>query len=370
MRWLLAAALVLVLGGVARAYPQFQVSTGAARCNQCHIAPTGGLLLSGYGRDEAGDTISRGGDGAFLHGLWDPPEWLQLGGDLRIAGLVNDNGATYSPSLAFFPMQGDLYVGVKVSDFQLLLAAGPRGTVRGQQTKTGALERFWSREHFVMWRPKQQGPYVRAGRFLLPYGLRLVEHPAYVRKFGGQNLNEEPYALSGGVVTNEHEWHLTLHTRNPLRCTGLGCADFGAAGFVEWRQGEDLVLGVDARLAFYPDAMGYHTQHVGSHAKYWLEGAKLLFMAQLDAGLKLMPEANYVNRELIGYLGASWWPTRGLMLTLSGETYAEDLAAWGTNRAAGSLELQVFPWAHVELVLYGRLTETSRLLMTQLHYYL
>ncbi len=51
--------------------------------------------------------------------------------------------------------------------------------------------RFISREHYLMWRPAALGPYVRAGRFFAPFGLRLAEHYAYVRRDLGYNLLEE-----------------------------------------------------------------------------------------------------------------------------------------------------------------------------------
>ena len=38
-----------------------------------------------------------------------------------------------------------------------------------------------------MWRPAALGPYVRAGRFFAPFGLRLAEHYAYVRRDTGYN---------------------------------------------------------------------------------------------------------------------------------------------------------------------------------------
>ena len=51
--------LLLLLGaGSAEAYPQFQLSTGAVRCNVCHVSPAGGGVLTGYGRDEAGEAAN------------------------------------------------------------------------------------------------------------------------------------------------------------------------------------------------------------------------------------------------------------------------------------------------------------------------
>ena len=37
---------------------------------------------------------------------------------------------------------------------------------------------------------------------------------------------------------------------------------------------------------------------------------------------------------------------------------------------AGSLEVQFFPYAHFELLLWGRMATDASIVMTQLHYYL
>ena len=75
MRRLLLVLFILVgASGVAHAYPQFQLSTGAVRCSQCHYSPTGGGLINGYARYEVGEEISTlGGNGDFLHGAVELP---------------------------------------------------------------------------------------------------------------------------------------------------------------------------------------------------------------------------------------------------------------------------------------------------------
>ncbi|MBC8132926.1 MAG: hypothetical protein H7X95_08085, partial [Deltaproteobacteria bacterium] len=103
---LLLASVVAALGLVTlrpaavQAYPQWQFTSGAIRCNQCHYSPAGGGLLTSYGRDAAGEDLSTfGGNGGLLHGLPRIPSWLALGGDLRGALLARDvqdpNGATF-----------------------------------------------------------------------------------------------------------------------------------------------------------------------------------------------------------------------------------------------------------------------------------
>jgi hypothetical protein len=372
------ALAALVLGGLAlapraaQAYPQFQLSTGAQRCNQCHIAPAGGTLLSGYGRDEAGETISRGGDGSFLHGAWDPPDWLRLGLDLRYAALVLDaQKGTETPGFHQFPMQGDLYASLHVKDIYASFVLGPRGTAHGRQQDEGFTDRMYSREHYLMWRPNEQGPYVRVGRFQIPYGLRLAEHPTYIRRWGGQNTDEEPYAISGGVVKNEQEWHLSVFTKNPWRCYGQSCATIGGAAYYEKRVGEKTIFGVHARAAFFDETdYGYDHYDGGLVGKYWIEGAKLLFQAQADYGVKNVKAADYMNKEVLGYLGVTYFPVRGLSLTAAGETWVEDVATPDIARNAGSLEIQFFPWAHFEALFWGRMSTDATTLMAQIHYYL
>ncbi len=89
----LTMLVIVLIAGTAHAYPQFQLSQGAERCSACHLSPAGGGLLNAYGRNEAGETLSRGGDGRFLYGAWEPPAWLQLGADVRgAAGLKYQAG--------------------------------------------------------------------------------------------------------------------------------------------------------------------------------------------------------------------------------------------------------------------------------------
>jgi hypothetical protein len=363
------AAVVAGAPAAARAYPIFQLSTGAQRCNQCHIAPAGGGLISGYGRDEAGDTISRDGSGAFLHGLWTPPASVSLGADLRGAALLYDNGSTYAPSLAAFPMQADLYTHFKVSDFSATLTLGYRGSTRGQTAAPG--DALGSREHYLMWRPKSQGPYVRLGKFRVPWSLRQPEHVLYVNRQNWMNLEEEPYGVSGGLVKNDWEFHASVYTGDPVRGAGNAKAKLGFAGQLERRQSETFLWGAQARTATFPDSFGGWSRHtVGGYGKLWLAGPRLLLTGELDVGLKSIPDADYTNRELLAYAGATWWATRGLFVTLSAEHFAEDLATADTGRTAGTVVVQLFPWAHVEVIAVGRLTTTSSLAMLQFHYYL
>ncbi|HEY4183811.1 MAG TPA: hypothetical protein VGP07_02030 [Polyangia bacterium] len=381
---LFAAAIVVVLSLGAReaqAYPQFQFSSGTQRCAQCHYSPAGFGLLTSWGRDEGADTISRGGDGAFLSGAWTPPDWLALGGDFRGAGIINDAGSSGPPEVAVFPMQADLYgrVGFGDSGISVYVAGGARGTTRpGDDSAAAHIESVMSREHYVMWKPSATGAYVRAGRFYAPYGLRTAEHIYYIRSVTGFNLYEETYNLSGGYLEENWELHVTAFTPPPnslplpLRSTATGS---GAAAYAERRFDSSASLALQTRVSINKEQTLIQGGTVG---KLWLDRPRILFMGELDIQRRSTSGGNGVN-QLVAYVGPTFFPVKGLMTALAIERYQEDLRVAGTAHTAVDAQVNFFPWAHCEIVLLGRYQmngagladgPADTLGMLQFHYYL
>ena len=377
-----AGLLALCFGaGRAEAYPQFQFSSGTQRCAQCHYSPAGFGLLTSWGRDEGADTISRGGNGAFLHGAWTPPDWLALGGDFRGAAIDNDAGSSGPPELAVFPMQADLYgrVGFGNSGLSLYVAGGFRGTTRpGNDSAAAHFESLMSREHYLMWKPSATGAYLRAGRFYAPYGLRMVEHIYYVRSVTGFNLYEETYNVSGGYLDEDWELHVTAFTAPPnslplaLRSTAKGS---GGAAYAEKRFASMAALALQARVAKSTDQTLYQGGVVG---KLWLDSAKILFMGEFDLQRRATSGGNGAN-QFVSYFGPTFFPVKGVMWSLAFERYQEDLRVAGTAHSAVDVQINYFPWAHCEVILLGRYQmngtgladgPADSLGMLQLHYYL
>ena len=376
---LLALALGLLVPAAAQAYPQWQFTSGVARCNVCHFAPGGGGLVTGYARDAVGEELSTiEGEGAFLHGVVKLPSRLQLGGDLRGAFVSHDANELTGSRAAVFPMQADLAGRLAIwSGLSFTGIVGVRGQQRPSQEFTPfqnyqpiRSSRLISREHFFTWQPNSQGYYVRAGRFFAPFGLRLAEHQSYVRRDLGFNSLEESYNLSGGYVTSPWELHVTAFAPDVLR--HIGGTDSGATAYYEHRILDDKgALAAQTRLAF---GDGVTRLIGGGVAKLYAPLLRTLFLAEgnlvhwkLDGSLQ--------RNQFVGAGGFAVLPVRGLMLTLLAERNQEDLAVRPAAWTAGTALLNWFPYPHFEVQVMGRLqfpgtTETTKTLFAQLHYFL
>lgn len=365
----LVAAGLASLASDAHAYPQFQLSTGADRCGACHLSPAGGGLLNDYGRFEAGETISRGGDGRFAHGAWTPPTWLQLGADVRLAGGVKAR-SNETETLAF-PMQSDIYLRAGGERLALMMTVGLRGGARDPQPPLA--ERLASREHYLLYQ-RPSGAYVRLGRFFPVFGLRSQDHTASVRRYLGFHTLEEPYGLGAGLTGERWEAHVTAFVPRPVDLLGAGPRARGVAAYVERRVLDDTaaiagqarlgVTDVDARVT------------AGVVGKRWFPEAEVMLLGEVDLVRQTFADdAGPTRYQLAAYAGASTFVTRGVMVGAAVHRWQPDLRVRGA-RDAVELNVQYFPLAHLELHLLTRVSgagdfETPGLLsLLQLHYYL
>ncbi|MDX2021539.1 MAG: hypothetical protein SF187_14950 [Deltaproteobacteria bacterium] len=379
--FLSACALVAVFAVTksANAYPQWQFTSGTTRCNQCHFNPAGGGLLRGYGRDAAGEDLATfDGNGGFLHGAVELPDWLAIGGDFRLALASQNVGGPNGTETALFPMQADVYTRIAMGEsFSLNVTGGIRGQARvpDEPLPAGSYEavnghRAISREHFVMWQPAAQGWYARAGRFFAPFGLRFAEHILYIRRDLGFNLLQETYNVSGGYISNDWELHITAF--GPDLVQKLGARESGAAAYYERRLFEEKAsVAVQAKFSTVD---GTSRIIGGLVARYFIEPARLMFLG----------EANIVNNrfdgpaaqnQLVGAAGFTFLPWNSLMFTALGERLqtAIQVKDSATNAATGLLNW--FPYPHVEMQLVGRMQMptgqgNATTILLQVHYYL
>jgi hypothetical protein len=103
-----------------------------------------------------------------------------------------------------------------------------------------------------------------------------------------------------------------------------------------------------------------------------------------------MGEADFIHQQVkaaaagenqfVSYVGPTFFPVRGLMTGLAYERYQEDLSVAATAHNAFDVEVNLFPWAHIEILALARYQffgaaarsdgASASLYMLQIHYYL
>ena len=129
-----AIFLLLLFSPTAHAFPEF-VRHGYTNCITCHASPTGGGILTEYGRAISKELLSRGSwffenrmdlpavdthEEQALNGSVSLPRGISLGGDARALQLISDDSKATRGRFVF--MQADL---------EAALSDGKRITVDG-----------------------------------------------------------------------------------------------------------------------------------------------------------------------------------------------------------------------------------------------
>lgn len=196
LRILFAAFLALVPAS-AFSFPEM-VKHDYSNCTSCHLAPNGGGLLTQYGRELSREIVSTHGrehESDFLYGLIQQPEWLVLGGDVRVLRVRQDNlNGTAAPSRTIL-MQADLEAALNIAKFSA------QGTIGRLDTAfVGPETSAWiSRRHWLAFRPGDEFT-LRAGRFMRTYGINIPEHTGYIKRGLGWDERSETYNLEAAYL--------------------------------------------------------------------------------------------------------------------------------------------------------------------------
>ncbi len=177
--------LCIVLISDLHAYPRFAAYTGS-KCADCHVNPDGGSMRQGYGLKYAKDELYMDMFKKIAGKMEFSPKinkHISVGGDVRIAQ-IDDEVPDRTNFNTFLTMQGDLDVNVKVNDIvNIFITSGI------------AIPNFPVKyEAYGMISKLPLDAYFLAGRFKPAYGIRIVEHRAFQRKY----LLNTPYDADAG----------------------------------------------------------------------------------------------------------------------------------------------------------------------------
>ena len=189
---------LLVCGSVARAEPYLAVRSGLS-CASCHVNRTGGGQRTAYGAGYGANTLpARWFEaGALFDGA--VGERLRLGADGRTGyvGHLPQEG----PYLGEFRVfEANLYAAVDLLPERLLFYVDER-------VAPGSAS---NREAFALLASHRAGAYAKAGRFFVPFGLRLLDDDAATRRTSGFTFENPDTGVEAGFDTGRWMGQLSI----------------------------------------------------------------------------------------------------------------------------------------------------------------
>jgi hypothetical protein len=239
--FLLSSTLLALCATMASAEPKF-LSKQYPRCTSCHYSPTGGGLLTTYGRSLSHRELSTFGEPMPSHDAAaqrdttnpEPGEesflWGAFGKSLGALQL----GIETRPSYLHYSflnvsddrnllMNADLHAAYQYKDWIFY------GQV-GRELQDDGRFSLDSSEYWIGRRP-EEGFGFRAGRFLPAYGIRFADHTSYNREFLGLAQYDQ---ILGVEVSHSRGRYLTQVSVGPGRAERVyddnGDAAFTATG--------------------------------------------------------------------------------------------------------------------------------------------
>ncbi len=187
------------------AYPRFAAYYGD-KCMDCHVNPSGGAMRNAGGIEFAKDKLNMdlfkklAGKTEFSPKI---TKEISVGGDVRVLQ-ADDQVPGATNFNRFLTMQGDIYVNAQVNKvLNIFVTSGIQ--IPGIDTKY---------EVFGMISKLPANLFFKVGRYKPNYGLNIVEHRAYQRKY----LLNTPYdANTGFEIGISPAWlNLSVGLFNPM----------------------------------------------------------------------------------------------------------------------------------------------------------
>lgn len=357
MKWFVF--LVFLMGGPAWAYPEltrFQYNN----CSACHVAPSGGGLLTAYGRSLSSEVLSTWGtekEAGFLHGLVDREameQWILVGGDIRGVQVHKENAAVKTGR--FIKMQADVSLGLVRDQGALVLTLGeledevwhPYGT-----------------SYYGMYKPRDELS-VRAGRFVPQYGLHVTDHIIFARSFLGFGLNANRDV--GEVQWTGEQWTGSLSTARQVE-EGDPETSYTIQGQYFFAEKSKVALNY-----WHGQAHSFERDIYGAWMVLALK-PKLYWVNEFDWQDKKTNSST--NHSFVTYNKLGYTVFKGMDVLLLGEYQKSDLNEVGTEVNRYGLGFQFYPRPHFEFS--GAWTKQNSLALAGqeadyawfiLHYYL
>lgn len=393
-----AVGVLLTWSGSAQAYA-WMIRHDYAGCNMCHADPSGGGLLTGYGRAQS-EVLLRthywgekandepGKISQFLFGAVTLPDSVLLGADFRVMQMhMAISGAPTTDQLIW--MQADLEGQWSVDRFHVNGSIGyvPLGDLPASLTHSSQ-ENLVSRVHWVGVDLDEDKQWmVRAGRMNLPFGIRSIEHTCWVRTLTQTDIDATQedglaVAYNGSGLRGE-----AMAIFGNMQLSPAAYRQRGYAAFLEWAPITGLAVGVDSLATHADRDVTLQTplwrQAYGIFGR-WAPVRPVVVSSEWDLTFQSQPATAFAGAKntqgTAGMLNLDVEPIQGIHVGTTGELLASplsgpgssppSLAAWGTLQWFFAPRLDIRGDVIVQSIAAGDSRTSVTTLLGQFHAFL
>jgi len=320
---LIAATVLIAAAPPAAAEPYLAVRQGMT-CTGCHVSPTGGGLRNTYGNLFAAQQLPMqplGGEDVWTGTVFNR---FGLGANGRVSGSYIDR-SDVDDAVDFQVDRVTVYGSATLNEHVLFYV--------DQQVAPGGSA---NREAWI--RLGWQDFYLRAGRFFLPYGWRLEDNGAFIRRDTGVTMEQGDDGVELGWSSAGFDTQLAITNGNG----GGSEVDDGKliTGRFVWNGGP-FQLGVSG---YGNDTDGVDRSMAGVFAG--LKTGPVTWLAEYDH-IRDKGDVLGTVKSDVAYLEADWLIARGNNLKASVELLHPDGPL--DDRWRYSLVYELFPWAFTQL---------------------
>jgi hypothetical protein len=330
---LAACIAVLLAARPAQAYP-WMFRHHYPACSACHYDPSGAGPITAYGRIVGDSVIRMGGEdepstgdmppaARFLFGAVPTPDWLELGGDVRVMSLTSkQRGFPAMNRLIWMQLDGEATVSVGNFVASGTLGFAPEGALGAAITR-GTKNNLVSRQHWLGYRfPTKSELQLRAGRMNLPFGIRSIEHTLWARKLTRTNINDEQQYGAALYFGNDWLHGELMGIAGNLQLRPDRYRERGYSAYLEAQVVDGLALGASSLITHRSLDTTTLTetwrQVHGAFGRWATPYQPLVLLTEWDYVFESSRDSFY-KRGLVSYLQADWEPRQGMHFIATGE---------------------------------------------------
>ena len=308
-------------------------------CGVCHADPSGAGLLTDYGRAQSvllmqmhygeppkGDEAPKYADFAF--GVVPLPEWLLAQVTYRGAEFIlnyprpppNGGAAVQTTDVSYLQMLLDARAELKLGVFRAAGALGWSNTPYTAQavvvSNTDYTNQLVAREYWLGVQLADDTLLLRLGRINLPFGLRNVEHTAWVRQQTATTINVDQQSGFSVSFDNSKVRTEIMAMFGNLNVSPDSYRERGLSGLVEVPVAERTVVGLSALISragqnASSNGSAVLRQVYGAHTR-WSPVEPVVLLAEADVYLNDVLGSGNTQANGVGWLQADYEPIQGL----------------------------------------------------------